>query len=172
MCCLGGISVVWGMAVPTQCQGLVLGLRCSFLSKQAEGDRKRDLVFQCQKGQESIRLEGGFQVCTWCLRMHLGPGHNIPEMWFLLHVISSSFPLSSSSPTPLIPQRYLELFTQTYCSKVLRFPLPQILFLHSSPPSTSLSLSSSSAPAWVKDPYSGFPKNPEQTSLITFSTLD
>ena len=59
----------------------------------------------------------------------------------------------------------------TAVSKLILFPLPKTPFLHSSPASTSASLSHFSVPAWVKDP-SGFPRNPQQAVLIAFSTVD
>lgn len=126
----------------------------------AKGDRR------ASGWREAFRFAPGVSECTWGLDMiSLKCGSSYmsfhPCFHFPVPLLSHSSHEGTWSSSP-----------RRTVSKVLLFALPQILFLHSSPPSSSLSLSSSSAPAWVKDPYSGFPKNPEQTSLITFSTLD
>lgn len=86
--------------------------------------RQEDLTFQCQRGCE--RLYGAFQVSTQCLRIYLQPGDDIPEMWLLPHLTSSSFPFSSSTPLTFHKGARSSdlgvLLLSSYCSLCLKHP--------------------------------------------------
>lgn len=139
--------------------GHMCSMRCSF----------KDLVFQCQKGHSNIRPSGDFQVSAWCLRMYLGPRDDVPAIWLFPHLTLSSFPLSSCCPLYSHPTNVLGALGPRHpLSELIISPLPKTHCPHS--PSTSTSTFPFLFPSL--GPVLWAAKNPQQTSLITFSTLD
>lgn len=101
-----------------------------------------------------------FQLSAWCLRTCWGPEVVRLKLAAFCTCPHPRFLFQFASYPPHTPQRHLELckldleFLSAYCSLCLKHP---------SPPSP--------VPAWVRDP-SGFPKNPQQSSLVTASRFD
>lgn len=163
MCCPGGLSFGEG------CLSSVLDLGTyvqheAQLSVEAGREAGRKTLCSIAKGdrrasgsREPFRCLPGVSEYTWAQGM------------ILLNVAPATPHPILISPSQLLS--YLTHVTQRY----LELLDPDRLFLGSCP-SHILSrqrlpvLSPSPAPARPKHPYSGFPENPGQTSLMTFHT--
>lgn len=141
-------------------------MRCRFLSNQAGrkilcSNAKRDR--RMSGPRETSRFLPSVSQCPWgpeMMSLQFGSSHTSPY---------PPFPFPVPVPSTHIPQMCLELldpdilFLSSHLALCLKRPAH---ILHPpTPPHFP-----SSVPAWA--PCSGLPKNPQQTSFITFSTLD
>lgn len=142
-------------------------MRCRFLSNQAGrkvlcSNAKRDR--RTSGPRETSRFLPGVSQCPWgpeMMSLQFGSSHTSPY---------PPFPFPVPVPSTHIPQMCLELLDPDilFLSSHLVSPLPKTPCPHSS--STNTSPFPFLCPSL--GPCSGLPKNPQQTSFITFSTLD